>query len=551
VAIADESTEGLPAAEATAATTDIRRKSLRDLDALLTAEDVLFANELRRSRVWVWCASLLGVAGLGCAAFVSPADDLARIMLAVGCVVLLITNAVALWVLADSSRYTQKLVAVYSYICVCVMIPAYYFFGWFSGILLLVPLGAVSFALGQEAKSVIALAVLTIGSHAVLASLTIAGVIKDSGLATLRVPDVSYQALYVALAAVMFGVSFAFGHALRRHTQANVERYGTAVRETARREALLQEALDELARVRRIGEPGRFTGLDVGSYRLGVVLGRGAMGEVYAADQQQSGAVAAVKVMSSAGVLEPHAIARFEREIEIARSVDSPHIVRVLEHSGAEDQIMYLAMERLTGQTLSRQLRGNGRASGRETVDMLSQIARGVDAAHRAGVIHRDLKPGNLFRHDAGGTVTWKVLDFGVSKLAGSGGTLTGGGLVGTPNYMSPEQAAGGDVDHRTDVFSLGCIAYRCLTGYPAFSGREIVDVLYAIVNQMPQRPSFVGRLPEQVDLVLAIALAKDAEHRFNTASDFAAALVAAHEGSISDDLERRGEGLLALTPWA
>ncbi len=517
--------------------------------ALRTADDVLYANELRRSRVWVWLSGSLAVAGLGCAGLLAKADDVARLLLAGGCAVLLVAALIGEWVLA-TGRYSRFWAAVYSYFCLLAVMPAYYFFGWFSAIVLLVPIGGVTFSMGQSTRSVIAMAIMTVGTHAVVASLVIFGVVEDRALSALRVTGLEYEMAYLLMCEAMFLVSFGLGRLLRSHARADVERYGTAVRESARRDALLQEALSELERVRHAGEPGRFTGLTLGAYRLGVVLGRGAMGEVYEAEHETTGARAAVKVMSSAGALNERATARFEREIGVARTVDSAHIVRVLDCAPSDAPMMYLVMERLDGVTLGEILRGGHKPSVSVTLDMLRQVARGIDAVHAAGVVHRDLKPGNVFRHGSEAAPTWKVLDFGVSKLVDGSGTLTGAGVVGTPSYMSPEQASGADVGHWSDVFALGCIAYRCLTGRPAFSGREVVDILYAVVNDMPPRPSLLAQVPLEVDTILAIALAKQPDHRFTTCTELAEAVAAACRATISDDLERRGEALLALQPW-
>jgi len=159
---------------------------------------------------------------------------------------------------------------------------------------------------------------------------------------------------------------------------------------------------------------------------------------------------------------------------------------------------------------------------------MLDHVARGLEVARGAGVVHRDLKPHNLFFH--AGT-TWKILDFGVSKLIGSEGTLTGNGIVGTPQYMAPEQAAGGEISHRSDVYALGAIAYRCLTGRALFSGRDITELVYQVVHARPIRPGALGRVPSSVEDVLAIALAKDPRRRFPSAQAFAHAFMLARRG--------------------
>jgi serine/threonine-protein kinase len=185
-------------------------------------------------------------------------------------------------------------------------------------------------------------------------------------------------------------------------------------------------------------------------------------------------------------------------------------------------------MERLHGTDLATRLRTETRLPSDELVAMIDQVARGLEAARIAGVVHRDLKPHNLFFH-AG--ATWKILDFGVSKVLGSEGTLTGEGIVGTPQYMAPEQASGGQVTHAADVYALGAIAYRCLTGRSPFKGRDLSELVYQVVHAAPMRPSALGRVSPVIEDVLAIAMAKDPRRRFPSAHAFAAAFISARRG--------------------
>ena len=139
--------------------------------------------------------------------------------------------------------------------------------------------------------------------------------------------------------------------------------------------------------------------------------------------------------------------------------------------------------------------------------------------------MHRDLKPHNLFHHEGS---TWKILDFGVSKVIGSEGTLTGEGIVGTPQYMAPEQASGGHVTHLADVYALGAIAYRCLTGRSPFKGKDLAELVYQVVHQPPVRPGVLGKVSSQIEDVIAVAMAKDPRRGFPSALSFAQAFVAA-----------------------
>jgi hypothetical protein len=511
---------------------------------LLSADDVLYANEISRGRVWVWLCAGIAVAGL-IASLAVTAPRTSRGLLAVGCLVLLGAVFVALWVLRDERRYTRGLAQLFSYVCVACMLPAYYFCGWFSAVTLLVPLGGITFSLGQERRAVLGIAIATCGSHAVFALLTIFGVIEDRSVFAVQTASTTDQLLLVLFVQFICVCSFLIGRQLRGHALDAVGRYGDAVREGARREALLEEALQDLAVARQAGQAGRFTGHTIGGYRLGAIIGRGAMGEVYEGDR--GGAAAAVKVMVD--VPSQHAVERFDREIRIAAALVSPHLARVLGHSAPGDAVKYLAMERLVGASLAEHLRG-GAMPVRDAIAMLEQVASAVDVAHAAGIVHRDLKPSNLFRHDGGGPSVWKVLDFGVSKLADSEGTLTAGAIVGTPAYMAPEQASGHDVTPRADLFALGAIAYRVLVGRPAYGGRDIAAVLYAVVHTMPPRPSTIAAVPRDLDRALAIALAKDPEHRFATARELVEAIAAAARADLPIELRRHGEAMIALHPW-
>jgi eukaryotic-like serine/threonine-protein kinase len=185
----------------------------------------------------------------------------------------------------------------------------------------------------------------------------------------------------------------------------------------------------------------------------------------------------------------------------------------------------------------------------RHVLQMLRQVGAGLDAAWAAGVVHRDLKPRNLFLARIGVQEVWKILDFGVARLAGEE-TLTVDQIVGTPNYMSPEQANGEPVTVKSDLFALGIIAYRTLTGRPAFEGETTAEILYKVVHTMPLRPTAVAPLPPDMDLVLAIALAKSPEDRFSSASELVQALDDAARGRLDASLQRRAESVLRASPW-
>jgi serine/threonine-protein kinase len=311
---------------------------------------------------------------------------------------------------------------------------------------------------------------------------------------------------------------------------------------------VFEEARQDFARALRIGDAGRFSGAQLGSFRLGQVIGRGAMGEVYRGEHITTKEEAAIKVLLAGAAIQRSSLERFLREARIASAIDSPHVVKVLEIGADDTVIPYLAMELLRGIDLASLLRQRQRLPAPEVVEVVRQIGAGLTAASIAGIVHRDIKPQNLFWAEE--PHTWKILDFGVSTIEGHTGTLTQGLVVGTPAYMAPEQASGGTVDPRADVYSLSAIAYRALTGRPPFWGQEVAPILYKVVNEMPPAPTSVASVDPDMDLALAVALAKRPEERFQNAHELADALDAASRGRLSPDVVARGQRVLAVTPW-
>jgi serine/threonine-protein kinase len=249
-------------------------------------------------------------------------------------------------------------------------------------------------------------------------------------------------------------------------------------------------------------------------------------------------------------LVDRSALSRFEREARIVGSIRSPNVVEVLGVSHADSVLPYIAMERLKGVDLASFLRERGRMSLVEALDMVSQVAAGLSAAHAANVVHRDLKPNNLFRSGSEPAL-WKILDFGVSKWMDSAeATLTAAELVGTPQYMAPEQVRGQrDLDQTADIYALAAIAYRALTGEAPFTGR-MPGILQAISNDMPQAPSARRELPQHIDYVLALGLAKDRTQRFQSAFEFAAAFALAAGNNLSASLVKRAKDVLTVHPY-
>jgi serine/threonine-protein kinase len=343
------------------------------------------------------------------------------------------------------------------------------------------------------------------------------GAVADPGL--FRTHELSPLQLVMAhgLVQMVLLCTFVIARRMRSATLAVAGQVERMARVAAHREALLQEAREELERARHPQGAGRFSEQVIGSFKLGMVLGRGASGEVYDAVHSRTGEPAAVKLLRREALGDPGLVQRFLRESQILRSLDAENVVRVLETGDLDATLPYIAMERLRGEDLSHHLRSRPRLPPGEVLAMLRQVGRGVDAAHRAGIVHRDLKPANVFLHDAS---TWKILDFGVSKLRAQDGTLTVGFVVGTPSYMAPEQARGSAVDARADLYALGVIAFRALTGELPFRGRDTAEILYNVVHSTPPRPTELApELSPRVDGVIATALAKDPADRFPSAA--------------------------------
>jgi eukaryotic-like serine/threonine-protein kinase len=292
-----------------------------------------------------------------------------------------------------------------------------------------------------------------------------------------------------------------------------------------------------------------YTGRTIAGYQLGVLLGRGAMGEVYEA-KNADGATCAVKVLHAHLQDQPGPYRRFRREAELAASLDVANVVRVYEVTAANDDIPVIAMERLVGEDLAAMLKRVPTLPLAEVIELVRQVGAGLAAAHDAGIVHRDLKPGNVFATDTSGRRVWKILDFGVSKLVADDGTLTHGNVVGTPGYMAPEQARRGEVDGKADLYALGVIAYRAITGRPVVAAGDVPAMLYDVVYRMPVRPSALVDVPPVIDLVLAIALAKAPEDRFPSGAAFADALDAAGRNRLPDDVAARARRLIEASPW-
>jgi serine/threonine-protein kinase len=451
---------------------------------------------------------------------------IARLAFWIGASVLSLCNMGLLWLTSSPERYSARAVGILWIISTLVIQTAVPYFGPFSAVVMVDMLGIVFIAIGRVRWTALATACVCIGGHLACAIPVIAGWLPDVGVMSSGLAGRSQLIVAEVLIVTFLWSGYLLGRWARSTSATALAELQSAMRIIGDREQALAEVVDAAERQKRVNE-GRWTNQQIGSFRLGLVLGRGAMGEVYEA-AGPDGAGAAVKLLTARATGSSSLVERFHREMEIAARLESPHIVKVLEVSAPDAPVPYIAMERLHGTDLATRLRNEHRMPSDELVVLLDQVARGLEVARLAGIVHRDLKPHNLFHHDG---ATWKILDFGVSKVMDSEGTLTGEGIVGTPQYMAPEQASGGHVTHLADVYALGAIAYRCLTGRSPFKGKDLTELVYQVVHAPPQRPSTLGRVSSVMDDVLAVAMAKDPRKRFPSALSFAQAFIAARRG--------------------
>jgi serine/threonine protein kinase len=259
-------------------------------------------------------------------------------------------------------------------------------------------------------------------------------------------------------------------------------------------------------------------GQTIGRYKVLEKLGSGGMGDVFKAEDSKLGRPVALKLLASHLLRDEEAVKRFQREARAAAALSHPNITTIYEIDQDQDKT-FLALEYIEGETLEERI-AKGPLPLPEALEIAQQIAAGLEAAHAAGVVHRDIKPGNVL-------VTpdrrVKILDFGLALLT-EGSKLTQlDTTVGTVAYMSPEQAQGGDIDHRTDIWALGCLLYEMVTSERPFPGVHDQALLYEIVNQAPEPLTGVrAGVPMELEFVVSKCLAKDREDRHGSAEEVA-----------------------------
>ncbi|UKY51414.1 Stk1 family PASTA domain-containing Ser/Thr kinase [Streptomyces inhibens] len=271
-----------------------------------------------------------------------------------------------------------------------------------------------------------------------------------------------------------------------------------------------------------------------GRYELGSVLGRGGMAEVYLAHDTRLGRTVAVKTLRVDLARDPSFQARFRREAQSAASLNHPSIVAV--YDTGEDyvdgvSIPYIVMEYVDGSTLRELLHSGRKLLPERSLEMTTGVLQALEYSHRAGIVHRDIKPANVMLTRTGQV---KVMDFGIARAMGDAGmTMTQtAAVIGTAQYLSPEQAKGEQVDARSDLYSTGCLLYELLTVRPPFVGDSPVAVAYQHVREEPQKPSnFDPEITPEMDAIVLKALVKDPDYRYQSADEMRADIEAALEG--------------------
>ncbi len=264
-------------------------------------------------------------------------------------------------------------------------------------------------------------------------------------------------------------------------------------------------------------------------YELGEIIGFGGMSEVHKARDMRLGRDVAIKVLRADLARDPTFYLRFKREAQNAAALNHPAIVAVYDTGEAEvdgGPLPYIVMEYVDGDTLRDLVRGKGPLPPRRAMEIIADVCAALDFSHKNGIVHRDMKPANIMINRQGAV---KVMDFGIARaIADSSNPMTQtAAVIGTAQYLSPEQARGEQVDARSDVYSVGCVLYEILTGEPPFTGDSPVAVAYQHVREDPQLPSHVHPgVPRELDSVILKAMSKNPANRYQTAAEMRGDLI-------------------------
>ncbi|MEO0563851.1 MAG: serine/threonine-protein kinase [Chloroflexota bacterium] len=266
------------------------------------------------------------------------------------------------------------------------------------------------------------------------------------------------------------------------------------------------------------GDDNSIIGKTIGQFSVLEEIGRGGMATVYRATQQSINRDVALKVLPRSFLHDPGFFERFEREVDVIAHLEHPHIVPIYDY-GKADGMPYIAMRYLAGGSLHKLIRQETQDL-RDLIRPVRQIAQALDHAHQQGIIHRDLKPGNILLDTSDNAY---LSDFGIARVLDS--DLTGSAIIGTPSYMSPEQANGEPLDGRSDVYALGMVVFELITGTEPFQAATPIAMLLKQINErVPSLTEYADDIPEDVDRVIAKATEKQPDNRYDTAVEFAAA---------------------------
>ena len=254
-----------------------------------------------------------------------------------------------------------------------------------------------------------------------------------------------------------------------------------------------------------------------GRYELEGVLGHGGMAEVFLGTDRVLGRRIAVKVLSDRFARDDSFVARFRREAQSAAALNHPNVVSVFD-TGSDDGTHFIVMEYVQGKTLAQMIAEDAPILPERAAEIAESVAGGLDFAHRQGIIHRDVKPGNIMLTPSGDV---KVMDFGIARATTSDSITQTATVLGTATYFSPEQAQGARVDARSDIYSLGCVLYEMLTAQPPFTADTAVAVAYKHVQENPVPPSALNPdVPATLDAIVMKCLAKNPDNRYQSAEE-------------------------------
>jgi serine/threonine-protein kinase len=518
-----------------------------------TIAQALHAEEVTRARGFAAVAMFM-ITLVGLQTPFLPGDPSAKRIASVALAVMFVTSA---WAFARARRpggYTPGVFRTQGWVLATCILAVEYYIGFYSPMTVVLSLGIYYLGQSTDRTHAFWLPLYVTGTWVGGALLITAGIIEDRAFFSSHGMSVYSQIFMVIGVGCTLLTTMWMARLARHSVREAILESNRALMEAQRHEALLAEAHHHLDRAVRaaVGKPGRHTGGVAGGYRIGTIIGVGAMGEVYAADALEGDGRAAVKLLHPDAAGREDNVVRFLREAEVCLRFDHPNLVKIHDVGRLANGAPFMVMDQLQGKSLAAILREQGPLSLAAVVALARAIGAGLSHAHDNGVVHRDLKPHNIFEHrGADGVARWTILDFGISKLADSTGTLTRESLVGTPAYMSPEQALGQVVDHRSDLFALASVLYRALTGQPAFPGKEAPQIMFDVAYRMPKCPSdHEPSLPSDVDAVFAIAFAKDRSRRFDSADAFVRALDAASASALDESLRGRARALLHEHPW-